>query len=384
MPNLLDHVREAGARSLDERPFDALDALAASQLVYMPLEGFWQEDTRCTLREASELLVAGVDPDGLDVFQKKRYELFVECGSQPRYADWQVSGYINDVDIQREMQFCACCYDLPDGQRCVAFRGTDITVAGWKEDLNLALMTVPSQKAAAAYTERAAVNALGGLCLTGHSKGGNLAVYAASNASLEAQKRIRRVYSFDGPGLDEQTTESEGYRRVAARVESLIPQGSVVGLLLSHHPAYTVVRSTALGLLQHDAMTWQIRDGDFVRLEEVDLSARVAEEAIHSWLSRMNRQERGRLVAAIDQMLSATRTDLVTDMLSDWKQSARRMRQAFRDLPDWEKRFVLSQLKALLSAGADEWLRALMQTLSSNAGERAQAEEKQEILPKNN
>lgn len=373
MPNILDHAKEAGAWSLDERPFDALDALIASQLVYMPLEGFWRADTRCTLREAAAFLVSGVDPEGLDVFQKKRYALFVECASQPRYADWQLSGYVNDVDIEREMQFCACCYDLPDGQRCVAFRGTDITVAGWKEDLNMALMTVPSQRASVAYTERAAAGALGGLCLTGHSKGGNLAVYAAANVQLQAQRRVRRVYSFDGPGLDEEAMESEGYRRVAARVESFIPQSSVVGLLLSYHPAYTVVRSTALGLLQHDAMTWQIRDGAFVRLEEVDMSARVAEEAIHNWLSRMSHQERSRLVTAIGQVISATRTDLVTDMLSDWKQSARRMRQAFRALPDGEKRFVLAQLKSLLSAGADEWLRALLDALSSSAGEREEA-----------
>lgn len=365
MPNLLDHVREAGARSLDERPFDALDALAASQLVYMPLEGFWQEDTRCTLREASELLVAGVDPDGLDVFQKKRYELFVECGSQPRYADWQVSGYINDVDIQREMQFCACCYDLPDGQRCVAFRGTDITVAGWKEDLNLALMTVPSQKAAAAYTERAAVNALGGLCLTGHSKGGNLAVYAASNASLEAQKRIRRVYSFDGPGLDEQTTESEGYRRVAARVESLIPQGSVVGLLLSHHPAYTVVRSTALGLLQHDAMTWQIRDGDFVRLEEVDLSARVAEEAIHSWLKGLDMERRRLLVNTLHHVVSASQAELVTELAGDWRRSAARILGAIHDLDPEVKRDVREMIHSLFSSGASEMMRQILPGLAN-------------------
>lgn len=370
MPNLLDHVREAGAWSLEERPFDALDALIASQLVYMPLEGFWRADTRCTLREAAAFLVSDVDPEGLDVFQKKRYTLFVECASQPRYALWQLSGYVNDVDIQREMQFCACCYDLPDGQRCVAFRGTDITVAGWKEDLNLALMTVPSQRAAAEYTERAAAEAMGGLCLTGHSKGGNLAVYAAATVGLQAQKRIRRVYSFDGPGLDEEAMENEGYRRVAARVESYIPQSSVVGLLLSYHPAYTVVRSAALGLLQHDAMTWQIRDGAFVRLEEVDLSARVAEEAIHTWLSRMSHEDRRRLVTAIGRVVSAARADLVTDLLSDWKQSARRMREAFRALPDGEKRFVLSQWKSLLSTGADEWVRALLDTLSGLTWDR--------------
>lgn len=370
MPNLLDHAREAGAWSLDERPFDALDALIASQLVYMPLEGFWHADTRCTLREAAAFLETEVDPEGLDIFQKKRYALFVECGFQPRYAQWELSGYVNDVDIQREMQFCACCYDLPDGQRCVAFRGTDITVAGWKEDLNMALMTVPSQRAAADYTQRAAAETLGGLCLTGHSKGGNLAVYAAANVPLQAQKRIRRVYSFDGPGLDEEAMESEGYRRVAARVESYIPQSSVVGLLLSYHPAYTVVRSTALGLLQHDAMTWQIRDGAFVSLEEVDMNARVAEEAIHTWLSRMSHEERRRLVSAIGQVVSAARADLVTDMLSDWKQSAARMHRAFRALPDGEKSFVLSQWKALLSTGADEWVRTLLDALSNPSWER--------------
>lgn len=380
MPNLLDHVREAGAWSLDERPFDALDALVASQLVYMPLEGFWHADMRCTLREAAAFLIAGVDPEALDIFQKKRYELFVECGSQPRYAGWQLSGYVNDVDIQREMQFCACCYDLPDGRRCVAFRGTDITLAGWKEDLNLALMIVPSQRAAVAYAQRAAAAAFGGLCLAGHSKGGNLAVYAAANASLEAQKRICRVYSFDGPGLEENAMESEGYRRIAARVESYIPQSSVVGLLLGYHPAYAVVRSTALGLLQHDAMTWQIRDGDFVRLEEVNLSARVAEEAIHAWLKGMDMERRRLLVNTLHRVVSAAQAELVTELAGDWRRSAARILGAIHDLDPEVKRDVREMIHSLFSSGASEMMRQVLPGLA-NLGKAGRDEAQRETRP---
>lgn len=354
MPNIQDHAVEIGDLSLEQRPFDALDGLILSQLVYMPMEGFLARDDRCTIAEAWAFLRDHVDIDTLDVFQKKRYRLFETCAALKRYARWSVSGYVNEVDAEREMQFCACTYELTEGQICIAFRGTDLTLIGWKEDLNMSFMTVPSQTEAAEYVRCAAQGHDGRLLLCGHSKGGNLAVYAGACTHPSAQERIHRIYTYDGPGMDEATLNGLGYSRVSQRIESYIPQSSVVGMLLHYHPVYTVVRSTAPGILQHDAMTWQVKEGGFVHLAGIDITGRLTDEALHAWLADMEMEERRLLVDTLYQVVDAAQGELVTDLVSDWRDSASRMLEAARDLAPEVKKSVRRMLRSLFSTGADE------------------------------
>lgn len=367
MANIQDHVRRTGGLPLGEKPFDALDGLILTQLVYMPMEGLMDDEAaRPTVAQAWAFLKEHVDYEALDVFQQKRYRLFESCAGLERYAGWRMRDYVNEIDAQKEMQFCACTWELPDGRRYVAFRGTDLTIAGWKEDLNMSFMTVPSQQKAAAYVERAARKA-GALMLGGHSKGGNLAVYAGACAAEAAQRRIDRVYSFDGPGVDESTLHSEGYGRISPRIESYIPQSSVVGMLLHYHPVYTVVKSTALGILQHDAMTWQIEDGAFVTQNGLDMSGKITDEAIHAWLQGMDMERRRLLVDTLYQVVDAAQAELVTDLADDWRESAARILEAIRELDPKVKRDVRRMIHSLFSSGASEVVRQVLPNLAELA-----------------
>lgn len=370
MPNIQDHALSIGTLGLDERPFDAQDALILSQLVYLPLTGLMGGGGSCHLREAWEYLRTQVDYDGLDIFQKKRYRLFETCAQLPRYAAWRLSAYDDVVDEKREMQFCACTYELPGGLRCIAFRGTDLHIVGWKEDLNMAFMTVPSQQEAVEYVRRAAQRNGDQLIFCGHSKGGNLSVYAGACADPSTRERIRRIYSFDGPGVDEETLHSCGYALVSGRIESYLPQSSVVGMLLHYHPVYTVVRALTVGILQHDVMTWQVKDGDFVRLEGVDMTGKITDEATHAWLATMDMDERRLLVDTLYQVVDAAQGELVTDLITDWRDSASRMLDAIRDLDIGVKQSVRKMLRSLFSTGADEVVRIIMQNIRNREWER--------------
>ena len=172
MPNIQDHALATGGYTLAQRPFDALDSLVLTQLVYMPMEGLMDRGQRPTVAQAWAYIREHVDYERLDTFQKKRYRLFECCAGLPRYRDLAMHDYVNIIDGTLEMQFCACTWDLSAGESYIAFRGTDLTIAGWKEDLNMSFMTVPSQKEAVAYTERMARRGVA-LRLGGHSKGGN-------------------------------------------------------------------------------------------------------------------------------------------------------------------------------------------------------------------
>ena len=370
MPNIQDHAIAVGGLDLAQRSFDALDALILSQLVYLPLDGWLKRDSRCTLAEAWAYLSEHVEIETLDVFQRKRYLLFETCAELPRYAFWEVNNYLSQVDAEREMQFCACCYDLPIGQRVIAFRGTDLHIVGWKEDLNMAYMTVPSQQEAAEYVRSAARQNGDALILCGHSKGGNLAVYAGACAGPSARERMRRVYSFDAPGVDEATLASPGYALVADRIESYLPQSSVVGMLLNYHPVYTVVRARTVGILQHDAMTWQVQNGAFVKLEGVDMTGKITDEAVHAWLAEMDMDERRLLVDTLYQVVDAAQGTLVTDLISDWRDSAARMLDAIRDLSPDVKKSVRRMLRSLFATGAGEVVELIVQGITRREWER--------------
>ena len=383
MPNIQDHVLTAGGVTLAQRPFDALDSLVLTQLVYMPMEGLMDRGQRPTVAQAWAYIREHVDYERLDVFQKKRYRLFECCAVLERYRDLPMHDYVNIIDSAMEMQFCACTWDLSAGERYIAFRGTDLTIAGWKEDLNMSFMTVPSQREAAAYTERMARQGAA-LRLGGHSKGGNLAVYAGARVVPAVQERILRVYSFDGPGMDEETLGSQGYERISARIESYIPQSSVVGMLLHYHPRYTVVRSTSLGILQHDAMTWQVENGDFVRQDDLDMSGKITDEAIHTWLQGMDMDQRRELVDTLYRVVDASHAELVTDLIEDWRDSAVKALEAIRGLDPQAKGNVRRMLRSLFSSGAGGVVRGVMTHLAGAAKaarERAEAQAAEKRTP---
>ena len=169
MPNLLAYLQASGQETFAQRPFCVLDSLVFSQIVYMPMEGFLDHGETATVAELAAFL-RDAYPEGLtDPFQRKRFDCTLHCAKCARFADVAVSGYENRVDPERETQFCACIFALPTGERYVAIRGTDLTLAGWKEDLNMSFMPVPAQQAAVDYAHRAAAAADGPLMLGGHS-----------------------------------------------------------------------------------------------------------------------------------------------------------------------------------------------------------------------
>ena len=385
MPNIQDHALAVGGQSVQDRPFDALDALILTQLVYMPMEGRMDHGESCTVRDGWAFLKEHVDYEALDQFQQKRYRLFEVCAGLPRYQDWLMTDYVNTIDNEREMQFCACTWHMEPGHGCVAFRGTDLTLVGWKEDLNMSFMTVPSQTEAADYVQRIIRQTGGQVSLCGHSKGGNLAVYAGACVPQPDQDQVGRVYGFDGPGVDEETLHSDGYRRISPRIESYIPQSSVVGMLLNYHPVYTVVKSVSLGILQHDAMTWQVKDGRFVCMDGLDMGGKITDDALHAWLATMDYEKRRLLVDTLCQVVDASQAELVTDISADWHKSALKMLEAIRGLKPGVKRDVRKMLRALFSSGASEVVRTILPHLAQMHDTLEQLKEearKNEPLPR--
>jgi hypothetical protein len=228
----------------------------------------------------------------------------------------------------------------------------------------MSFMTVPAQREAVAYLEQAANEFDGPLLLGGHSKGGNLALYAACHTTPAIRGRIQQVYSFDGPGVDKATLAADGYREIRGRVQSWLPQSSVIGMLLCYHPDYLVVQSDTVGLMQHDVFTWQIQDGAFMKLEELTLSTRVSNEAFNHWLDQHTEEERKFMVEVIFQVVSGIGTDDIGPIMDDLKGSSLKMFTAFNKL-DFETRArAVKMFAGLLSTEAGYAIRKLIANLS--------------------
>ena len=244
--------------------------------------------------------------------------MFEAMADSVRFADSRIHHYIALTDKEREMQFSVMCVDLPDGTTNVADRGTDNTIVGWREDFNMAYQTlVPAQEAAVYYLSQAAQLSDRPLRLMGHSKGGNLAVYAAAGATPGVRERIASVWAFDAPGMNVEMSRAEGYLQVKDRIRAYVPQTSIIGLLMEFFRPYTVVRSTALGINQHDPMTWQVYGPKFEELENVDHKAEVMRETLHEWLENSTPEQRGAFVDVMFQYVESTKATRFSDLTNE-------------------------------------------------------------------
>ena len=315
MANMLNYLDWRGDLPLTADPWNDVDSLIMACLCYLNLP-LAASQTISLPSAAASLPPYPPQKGAQGSFFGSNRALMAQCALTARFENVLLHSYVNEVDQEKEIQFSAIMADLPDGTRYVAFRGTDSSIIGWREDFSMSFETVPAQTAAAAYLNLAARDGKR-LTVGGHSKGGNLAVYAAAHAVPAAQALIDRVYSFDGPGLDDATVASDGYARISDKIRSFIPQTSIVGLLLTHHEEYVVVHSNAAGLLQHDPFSWQLVANRFLEVEQVDRASQVVDQTVHTWLQQITPEERKLFVNTLFDLLESGKASNVNDLLSD-------------------------------------------------------------------
>ena len=232
-----------------------------------------------------------------------------------RFGGCKMVLYRDQFAPEEETQFAAMTFLLPDDTAFVAFRGTDRSLVGWKEDFNMAFQeAVPAQLLAQDYVREVAAEYVMPLRLGGHSKGGNLAVFAAARSTPDIQQRILEVYNNDGPGFTDYLMGDPGYLAMVPRIKTYVPQSSVIGMLLEHEEPYTIIKSNQVSVLQHDPYSWEVMGPNFVPMQSITADSQFVNQTIKAWIASMDTQERNRLVDALFGLLGTGGIDKALDI----------------------------------------------------------------------
>ena len=316
MPNIITYAEEQLDTFLTS-PFGSADSLILSWVANLDFPPETQTWTGVPLRDLFRAeLFPTLFHDLWDPASTRT--LFTALASSPRFRDIRLMGCTNLMDEAQQMQFSAVTFQLRPDLAYVAFGGTDTSLVGWKENFNMTFLSpVPAQTQAARYLTQAAGHCAGDLLVGGHSKGGNLAVYAAGSVSPAIQARIRQVYSHDGPGFPKPFLASPGYGVIRDRVEKTVPQDSVVGLLLESEACQIIQSSRRMSLLQHDPFSWMVEGNGFLPAEELSDEARFWDRTLDSWADRVPPQEREGFFDALYDILTSANADSLGDLADD-------------------------------------------------------------------
>lgn len=353
MANIVDYVRWRGDIPFEQVPMNAVDALVLSYLAYMPFDGLadvsFAGEGILLADAAQRMLDVGATSTCMIDNVREDCWLLEAVRDSERFGTMRVVGFEDRFDAAQEEQFAAVTFVPPAGPVFVAFRGTDSTVVGWKEDFNMSFeREVPAQRAAAAYTADAAIALDREMILGGHSKGGNLAVYAGIFADDPVQEKIACVYNFDGPGFNEQIITLEEFKRVNMRIHTLVPQSSMIGILLWHAEPFTVVKSDAAGLFQHNPYTWQVMGGRFITLPERTTESRLAEETIKHWMTGLSSEARKQIIDGIYGVLSASDGKNLSELFEG--RNIRAILRAVGSMDEETKEVIVESFKMLGSS----------------------------------
>lgn len=355
MKNMLDYIKEFGHVSFEERAFSEIDALVLTELEYLPLEKVVPSDENgenfVTVKEIAEYMQEHKQElfdENPMMITEERHEVSQVIADAPRFQSLKFFGVVSEWDKDTTKQFAAVTVEVEPSVRLVVFRGTDETLIGWKEDF---LMTysplVAAQTDAKEYLAKQASLCDGDLMISGHSKGGNLAIYAAATQEEDVQLRIVDIFCFDSPGLYRSVLETKGYQNIVPLAMRYIPQDSLVGLMLESEVPYVIVKSNATGAMQHSAMTWEIEDGQFIKMEKLTKNSQLNDQTFKKWTESVSDEELELFWNVFFELLFSVGIDTVNDLYGQFMHYVQEFLKAAGNM-DEEKRELLTRIALLL------------------------------------
>lgn len=355
--DIIDYALLNAHKDFTKLPFSKIDGLVFSQLSYLNFDNLVPDlknrGKGLFLSEIAENEnYEGIFP--LERTAERNKKLLNAVAYSNRYGKIRVNYYEDIFDIEKDTQFCAITFIFPNGDACIAFRGTDSTITGWKENFNMLFTSpVPAQSHSVQYVEHVAKKVKGSITLVGHSKGGNLAIYAGTMCNDETKNKIIEIQSFDSPGFTKEFIESEKHLKTEEKIAKFIPEESMIGLLLNNRDNYRIIKSEGTGILQHDPFMWQVENDDFVNGEKLYLRSKFFDDTFNNWVYDSAPEEREKFVEALFKTIDAANAENVTsfiELAENIKGNATLIYENLKDLDSETRNLVLKGFGNLFSS----------------------------------
>ena len=353
MAHLIDYLEKVENLTFDQEPLNILDKVCINEIGYLTYEKWL---TASDLKKPINLhdFAEGkeLNPDYSFMVTKERVELAEAIVRSRRFASLSLSNYRSVLDKEVEKQFAAMIFSLPElDYHQLVFRGTDDSVIGWKEDFQLTYSReIPAHRSAMTFLEDHLPNLSGHITVSGHSKGGNLALYSAVQSSTSLREKIAELLLLDSPGLMKSLLEKPSYQELKARMTVIRPQDSVVGVMLYWEIPAQLVAAEGIGFAQHNALTWEVdlAGNDFVYEDQpTELSQRL-EETFQEWIEALPNQELKQVCDLVFDTILDSGIESLDDIGIQALPQIGQMLQEFGNLSDKQKKVLQDGFNQLL------------------------------------
>ena len=355
MGNLITYVQQYGAQTFEDKSLTDIDVLVLTEIAYLPFDEIvpasFEVKAAISLNQLGkefETIKEKEHENNPFMITKERIQLLDVVSKSQRYKDIKVFGFMNDIDDERTKQFAAVCYQWEEENRWIIFRGTDESLTGWKEDFMMTYSDlIPAQTDAIEYLKKQAETFSGILNVSGHSKGGNLSLYASTMQEETVQDRIKQIYCWDAPGVHRSILNTEGYQRVVSKAKRYIPQDSIVGLMLESQVPYHIIESQGSGISQHSALMWNIEDDHFVELTELTRNSQLTDQTFKQWTEVVSDEDLKLFFDTFFELFFEMGVETVNDVYYNFRMYMQKFFEKTYQM-DPEKREVLLRVGHLL------------------------------------
>ena len=347
MPNIIDYIEWRGDLDFENSPINEIDDIIFARFSYLPFKCIELKDIDTIENIAQKMKDLDIENylwDDDKVFLQK-------IGNCKRFKDIKVSDYVEIFDEAAEKQFAAITLWIQKNQKYISFRGTDSSLVGWKEDINMGFKKdVPSQKEAVKYLNSMAEKYKEKLIVGGHSKGGNLAVYSAVFCKDSVKNRIERVINADGPGFDKSVILTDNYKKILNKIQTYIPQSSIVGRLLEHEEEYQVVKSIQKGVMQHDIYSWEIEPTKLIRIPTVTNNSEIFNGIVSDWLKNTTPEQRENFINIIYEIILETQAQKTSDFRVETAKKIGIILNGYINIDSEDKKEIEHMVKLILES----------------------------------
>lgn len=360
MSHIVSYVKRQKENTFLDLPFNEVDALVLSQFIYLKFNGYIP-----TMSEKKDFVYLYEIADCIEydkVFIDERYrknniELFEAMADSKRFRRMKMNFFSDIVSVLAETQFSAMTFFLEDGPEVVVFRGTDETMVGWKEDFNMCFKEpVTGQSLSVLYLQQVSEFIKGNFIVTGHSKGGNFAVYASMNVNDEIQSRIKNVYSFDSPGFRPEILDSVDFNKIKDRIHKYLPHSSIFGMLLQSKENFEVVECFSIGLFQHNPYNWQVEEEHFRKVDKLDRGSMFLNETFNEWLYGLSEKELRGFTEIWYKIMQEAKITTMSEITKDPGKALIHLIDAVRETDEQTKNMTKELVKSLIEVAKEHLL----------------------------